>query len=173
MNRILVLLLVICHFPATIFAQSNYGFPVQVTVKNGVIEGNYDTKDGLQVYLGVPFAKPPVGQLRWKAPQPLENWKGVKQTKKFGPRPIQGIVFGDMNSRSDGLSEDCLYLNVWSPAREDRKDPPVLVYFYGGGFVAGDGSEPRYDGASMAKKGIVVLTVNYRFGLFGFFLTRN
>ena len=168
MNRILVLLLVICHFPATIFAQSNYGFPVQATVKNGVIEGNYDTKDGLQVYLGVPFAKPPVGQLRWKAPQPLENWKGVKQTKKFGPRPIQGIVFGDMNSRSDGLSEDCLYLNIWSPVRNDKKNLPVLVYFYGGGFVAGDGSEPRYDGASMAKKGIVVLTVNYRLGLFGF-----
>jgi para-nitrobenzyl esterase len=168
MRRILILLLLVCQFPAKNFAQSNYGFPVQSTVKNGIIEGNYDTKEGLQVYLGVPFAKPPVGQLRWKAPQPLENWKGVKQTKKFGPRPIQGIVFGDMSSRSDGLSEDCLYLNVWSPVRHDKKNLPVLVYFYGGGFVAGDGSEPRYDGASMAKKGIVVVTVNYRLGLFGF-----
>lgn len=168
MKRILILLLVVCHIPALHFAQTTYGFAVQTTIKNGIIEGNFDTKEGLQVYLGVPFAKPPVGPLRWKAPQPLENWNGVKQTKKFGPRPIQAIVFGDMNSRSDGLSEDCLYLNVWSPVRNDKKNLPVLVYFYGGGFVAGDGSEPRYDGASMAKKGIVVVTVNYRLGLFGF-----
>jgi para-nitrobenzyl esterase len=150
-------------------AQSNYNFPVQAKIANGIIEGNYNTKDNLQEYFGVPFAKPPVGNLRWKAPQPLDNWKGVYQSKKFGPRPMQAIVFGDMNSRSDGLSEDCLYLNVWSPAKHDTKNLPVLVYFYGGGFVAGDGSEPRYDGASMAKKGIVVVTVNYRLNIFGFF----
>jgi len=78
-------------------------------------------------------------------------------------------VFGDMNSRSKGVSEDCLYLNVWTPAKRNTTGLPVLVYFYGGGFVAGDGSEPRYDGAAMAKKGIVVVTVNYRLGLFGFF----
>nr|ACN58839.1 carboxylesterase type B [uncultured bacterium BLR12] len=123
----------------------------------------------MQYYLGVPFAKPPVGQLRWKAPQPPENWKGVKETKKFGARPVQGIVFGDMHSRSDGISEDCLYLNVWTPAKSKTTNLPVLVYFYGGGYVAGDGSEPRYDGESMAKKGIVVVTVNYRLGIFGFF----
>jgi para-nitrobenzyl esterase len=150
-------------------AQSNYNFPVQAKIANGIIEGNYNTKDNLQEYFGVPFAKPPVGNLRWKAPQPLDNWKGVYQSKKFGPRPVQAIVFGDMNSRSDGLSEDCLYLNVWTPAKHDTKNLPVLVYFYGGGFVAGDGSEPRYDGASMAKKGIVVVTVNYRLNIFGFF----
>jgi para-nitrobenzyl esterase len=150
-------------------AQSNYNFPVQAKIANGIIEGNYNTKDNLQEYFGVPFAKPPVGNLRWKAPQPLDNWKGVYQSKKFGPRPVQAIVFGDMNSRSDGLSEDCLYLNVWRPAKHDTKNLPVLVYFYGGGFVAGDGSEPRYDGANMAKKGIVVVTVNYRLNIFGFF----
>ena len=146
---------------------NNY-FPVQTKIINGTIEGNFDTKTGLQLYFGVPFAKPPIGPLRWKAPQPMENWKGVKQTKKFGPRPVQAIVFGDMNSRSDGLSEDCLYLNVWTPAKRDTKDLPVLVYFYGGGFVGGDASEPRYDGASLAEKGIVVVTVNYRLGIFGF-----
>jgi len=146
---------------------NNY-FPVQTKIINGTIEGNFDTKTGLQLYLGIPFAKPPIGNLRWKAPQPLDNWKGVKETKKFGPRPIQAIVFGDMNSRSDGLSEDCLYLNVWTPAKRDTKNLPVLVYFYGGGFVAGDGSEPRYDGESLAEKGIVVVTVNYRLGVFGF-----
>jgi para-nitrobenzyl esterase len=150
-------------------AQHTDSFPVQAKIENGTIDGLYDTRTGLQLYLGVPFAKPPVGSLRWKAPQPLENWTGVKQTKNFGPRPVQAIVFGDMNSRSNGVSEDCLYLNVWTPANRNTKGLPVLVYFYGGGFVAGDGSEPRYDGASMAKKGIVVVTVNYRLGLFGFF----
>src|SRR6478735_5601436 len=150
-------------------SQKINSFPVQTTVENGVIEGMYETKSGLQMYFGVPFAKPPVGNLRWKAPQPLDNWKGVLTTKAFGPRPVQAIVFGDMNSRSNGLSEDCLYLNVWTPAKRNTKDLPVLVYFYGGGFVAGDGAEPRYDGASMAKKGIVVVTVNYRLNIFGFF----
>ncbi len=150
-------------------AQTSYNFPVQVTIANGIIEGNYDTRSDLQMFFGIPFAKPPVGELRWKAPQAPDNWKGVLKTKEFGPRPVQSIVFGDMNSRSEGLSEDCLYLNVWSPAKTGEKGLPVLVYFYGGGFVAGDASEPRYDGASMAKKGIVVVTVNYRLNIFGFF----
>lgn len=148
-------------------AQSVNLFPVQTTTQHGVIEGNYDTKTGVQKYFGVPFAKPPVGELRWKAPQPLAPWKGVKETKKFGPRPMQGIVFGDMMSRSEGLSEDCLYLNVWTPAKRSTKNLPVLVYFYGGGNVAGDGSEPRYDGESMSKKGVVVVTCNYRLNIFG------
>jgi len=149
-------------------AQNNNAFAVQTTVENGIIEGNYDTKTGIQTYFGVPFAKPPVGELRWKAPQPAENWKGVKQTKNFSPRPMQAVVFGDMNSRSNGVSEDCLYLNVWTPAKRNTKDLPVLVYFYGGGNVAGDASEPRYDGESMAKKGVVVITCNYRLNIFGF-----
>ncbi|MBS1610906.1 MAG: carboxylesterase family protein [Bacteroidetes bacterium] len=156
-------------FATVTVAQTNNYFAVQTKIENGIIEGNYDTKTGMQFYFGVPFAKPPIGPLRWKAPQPLENWKGVLQTKKFGPRAVQGIVFGDMGSRSDGISEDCLYLNVWTPAKRDTKNLPVLVYFYGGGYVAGDGAEPRYDGESMARKGIVVVTVNYRLGLFGFF----
>ncbi len=150
-------------------AQTNNYFPVQTAIANGTIEGNYDSKTGMQFYLGIPFAKPPVGPLRWKAPQPLSNWQGVKQTKKFGPRAVQGIVFGDMGSRSEGLSEDCLYLNVWTPAKRNTKNLPVLVYFYGGGFVAGDGAEPRYDGESMASKGMVAVTVNYRLNVFGFF----
>jgi para-nitrobenzyl esterase len=150
-------------------AQNNNSFAVQAKIENGIIEGNYDTKTGIQTYFGVPFAKPPVGELRWKNPQPLENWTGVKETKKFGPRPMQTVVFGDMNSRSNGVSEDCLYLNVWTPAKRNTKDLPVLVYFYGGGNVAGDASEPRYDGESMAKKGIVVITCNYRLNVFGNF----
>jgi para-nitrobenzyl esterase len=149
------------------FAQNN-AFAVQTTIENGIIEGNYDTKTGIQTYFGIPFAKPPIGDLRWRAPQPVQNWTGVKQTKKFSPRPMQAVVFGDMNSRSDGVSEDCLYLNVWTPAKRNAKDLPVLLYYYGGGNVAGDGSEPRYDGEAMAKKGIVVVTCNYRLNIFGF-----
>lgn len=150
-------------------AQLNNAFAIQAKTENGLIEGLYDTRTGLQMYFGIPFARPPVGELRWKAPQPLANWKGVRETKAFGPRAVQAPVFGDMSFRSNGMSEDCLYLNVWTPAKRNTNGLPVLVYFYGGGFVAGDGSEPRYDGANMAKKGIVVVTVNYRLNIFGFF----
>lgn len=151
-------------------AQANTNaFAVQTNTQNGMIEGNYDTKSGIQTYFGIPFAKPPVGDLRWKDPQPLAPWKGVKETKHFGPRPMQVLIWGDMNSRSNGVSEDCLYLNVWTPATRNTKNLPVLVYFYGGGNVAGDASEPRYDGETMAKKGIVVITCNYRLNVFGNF----
>jgi para-nitrobenzyl esterase len=169
MRKICLSLVVVLWTAIAINAQNNNSFAVQAKIENGIIEGNYDTKMGIQTYFGVPFAKPPVGELRWKNPQPLENWTGVKETKKFGPRPMQTVVFGDMNSRSNGVSEDCLYLNVWTPAKRNTKDLPVLVYFYGGGNVAGDASEPRYDGESMAKKGIVVITCNYRLNVFGNF----
>ena len=154
-------------------AQNNNAFAVQTTIENGIIEGNYDTKTGVQTYFGIPFAKPPVGELRWKAPQTLDNWKGVKETKKFSARPMQMLIWGDMNSRSNGVSEDCLYLNVWTTAKRNTKDLPVLVYFYGGGNVAGDASEPRYDGETMTKKGIVVVTCNYRLNVFGNFAHRE
>ncbi len=151
-----------------VFSQTDNSLPVQTAIKNGVIEGNYNVTNGISTYFGVPFAQPPIGELRWKAPVPAASWPGVKETKGFGPRPVQGLVFGDMNSWSAGVSEDCLTLNVWTPAKRNSKDLPVLVYFYGGGFVAGDASEPRYNGESMAKKGVVVVTVNYRLGVFGF-----
>jgi len=150
-------------------AQMRDAISVQTKVDNGKIEGLFDTKSGLQLYFGIPYAKPPVGDLRWKAPQPLDNWTGVRTTKAFGPRAVQAPLFGDMSFRSAGISEDCLYLNVWSPAKKGTTGLPVLVYFYGGAFLAGDGSEPRYDGAAIAKKGIVTVTVNYRLGLFSFF----
>jgi para-nitrobenzyl esterase len=139
----------------------------QVKTANGVVEGVME-KSGIRAFRGVPFAAPPVGELRWKLPQPVKDWEGVRRTDRFGPRAMQRPIFGDMNFRSDGISEDCLYLNVWTPAKSGDERLPVLVYFYGGGFVAGDGSEPRYDGESMAKRGIVAMTVNYRLGVFGF-----
>ena len=123
---------------------------------------------GVREFRGVPFAQPPVGSLRWKEPQALKPWSGIREAKQFGPRCMQQAVFGDMGFRSNGMSEDCLYLNIWTPARSANDRSAVLVYFFGGGFVAGDGSEPRYDGESLAAKGIVTVTVNYRLGAFGF-----
>src|ERR671926_431590 len=124
---------------------------------------------GVRAFKGIPYASAPVGELRWRPPQPVKAWEGVRRAEKFGPRCMQHPVFGDMNFRSDGMSEDCLYLNVWTPAKSAREKLPVLVYFYGGGFIAGDGSEPRYDGEALARRGIVTVTLNYRLGLFGFF----
>ncbi|SOD78766.1 carboxylesterase/lipase family protein [Spirosoma fluviale] len=140
----------------------------QAKTANGIVEGVVEPS-GIRSFKGVPFAQPPVGDLRWKEPQPVKNWQGVHKADKFGPRAMQRPIFGDMGFRSNGMSEDCLYLNVWTPAKSANEKLPVLVYFYGGGFVAGDGSESRYDGESMARKGIVALTVNYRLGVFGFF----
>ncbi len=154
--------------PACSQSQQKLSSMKQVKVKNGTLEGVVESS-GIVSFKGVPFAAPPVGKFRWREPQPVQDWKGIKRADQFGPRAMQTQVFGDMGFRSNGMSEDCLYLNVWTPAKSSKDKLPVLVYFYGGGFVAGDGSEGRYDGESMAKKGIVALTVNYRLGVFGFF----
>jgi para-nitrobenzyl esterase len=140
----------------------------RVKTPNGIVEGAGRQKSGVRIFKGVPFAEPPIAQLRWKPPQPVKNWQGARQAIQFGPRCMQHPVFGDMGFRSNGMSEDCLYLNVWTPAKNGKERLPVLVYFYGGGFIAGDGSEPRYDGESMASRGIVSVTVNYRLSVFGF-----
>src|SRR5258708_5337570 len=140
----------------------------RVKTSNGTLEGTGRHATGVREFKGVPFAQPPVGSLRWKAPQPVENWSGVRQANQFGPRCMQQPLFGDMGFRSNGMSEDCLYLNVWTPAKSGKERLPVLVYFYGGGFVAGDGSEAPYEGESMARKGIVALTAHYRLRVFCF-----
>jgi para-nitrobenzyl esterase len=137
----------------------------RVKVDSGELIGTVDGE--LRVFKGIPFARPPVGHFRWREPQPVQPWKAAREAKQFSPRCMQRALFSDMVFRSNGMSEDCLYLNVWTPAKSADERLPVLVYFYGGGFRAGDGSEPRYDGASMARKGIVALTVNYRLDVFG------
>lgn len=145
--------------------------PMKSTVltAQGKVLGASDDATGVYSFKGLPFAAPPIGDLRWQAPQPVQPWSDVREALRFGPRAMQLPIFGDMNFRSNGMSEDCLYLNVWTPDPSPSARLPVLVYFYGGGFVAGDGSEPRYDGAQMARRGIVALTVNYRLNVFGFF----
>ena len=151
----------------SIMAFSQTDTNLQVKVSNGILEG-VSEPSGVRSFKGIPFAKPPIGDLRWKYPRPVENWPGVRKADKFGPNAMQVNVFGDMRFRSSGMDEDCLYLNIWTPARSSDEKLPVLVYFYGGGYVAGDGSEARYDGERMAQEGIVALTVNYRLGIFGF-----
>lgn len=170
--RLLTWLLPALAGPTIVFAQPAAGSGLQVTTVNGIVQGTLE-KSGVRSFKGIPYAAPPVGVLRWKAPQPVASWTGVRACDHFGPRAMQPPIYSDMVFRSDGMSEDCLYLNVWAPAAEAGvRSPgglPVLVYFYGGGFVTGDGSESRYSGESMATKGIIALTVNYRVGIFGLF----
>ena len=143
----------------------------QVNVQGGMIEGL--DSSGVKIFLGVPYAAPPVGNLRWKAPQPVKPWQGIRQAKEFGPNPIQKNAFGDMVFGTDKFSEDCLYLNVWTPSKKYNEGLPVLIYFNGGGLLSGAGSEPRYQGLTLARKGIIVVTANYREGIFGFFACKQ
>src|SRR5438045_888378 len=99
-----------------------------VSTANGVLEGTLNPETGIRAYKGVPFAQPPVGDLRWREPQPPKKWDGVRKADKFGPRAMQKPIFGDMLFRSDGMSEDCLYLNVWTPAKAANEKLPVMVY---------------------------------------------
>jgi len=125
---------------------------------------------GVRAYKGIPYAAPPIGPLRWRPPQPVQAWTGVRPTDAFGPSSLQGVVWDDIDlSRGAGVSEDCLYLNVWTPAASSETARlPVMVWIHGGGFVAGSGAEPRYDGPHLAARGIVVVTVNHRLNALGF-----
>jgi len=159
----------ICSVAALLGVTAAHASPSADRVKtaNGVIEGAR-AKSGIRIFRGIPFAAPPVGESRWKAPQPVKNWEGVRLAMDFAPNCMQRPIYGDMEFRNKGTSEDCLYLNVWTPAKTAADKLPVLVYFFGGGLMAGDGSELRYDGESMASKGIVSVTISYRLTVFGF-----
>ncbi|MFT3703230.1 MAG: carboxylesterase family protein [Agriterribacter sp.] len=167
MKRVLFLLLSIVCTSSLMAQTKDNSFALTVKTQSGLLEGV--GVSGIKAFKGIPFAQPPVGNLRWREPQPIKPWNGVRKADHFGPRAMQLPLFSDMQFRSDGVSEDCLYLNVWTPATSADAKLPVLVYFYGGGLVAGDGSEYRYDGESMSRRGIVAITVNYRLSVFGFF----
>ncbi len=143
--------------------------PDQVRIASGVLQGFTEPHSKIRAFLGIPFAAPPVGKLRWRAPQPVMPWKGVRKAEAFGPRCMQLRVFSDMIFRDKGPSEDCLYLNVWTPAASADAQLPVMLWIFGGGFQAGSTSEPRQDGKNLAQKGVVVVSCAYRLDIFGFF----
>jgi para-nitrobenzyl esterase len=157
MKRSHIVAMLVMSSAGLCFAQQ--AAPVQV--EGGLVQGT--SEDGLMVYRGIPFAAPPVGDLRWRAPQPAAKWDGVLQADKFAPGPIQG------GNPPSGKSENCLYLNVWTPAKSASERIPVLVWIYGGGFGGGATSERNYSGENLAKKGVVLVSIAYRVGLLGFF----
>lgn len=140
--------------------------PEPIKIDSGMITGTTTTSDEVRVFKGIPYAAPPVGDLRWKAPQPPARWEGVRKADAFGPAclPNRAPANG-----GPAPGEDCLYINVWTNAKSASERHPVIVWTYGGGFTSGSGSEPRYDGEMLARKGAVVVTYNYRLGIFGFF----
>jgi para-nitrobenzyl esterase len=144
-----------------------------LTIEGGKISGTQSSDSKISIYKGIPFAAPPVGNLRWKAPQPVIPWKDVKKCDAFGASPVQGppapfsMWSAEFLIAKEPISEDCLNLNVWTPQKSSKL--PVLVWIYGGGFGSGGSSCAIYDGEAMARKGVVFVSINYRVGPFGFF----
>jgi para-nitrobenzyl esterase len=141
-------------------AQAAIDDPVRLDA--GMISGPPAT-GAVRAFKGIPFAAPPTGELRWRAPKPVAHWEGVRNADQFGPTCMQGAGTGP------NTSEDCLSLNVWTGAKSPSEKRPVMVWIYGGGYNTGSGSQAMYDGAALAEKGAVVVTLNYRLGVFGFF----
>ena len=160
-----ILFLALIVTPFALFGASG---PV-VKTASGKVEGKQE--GAVRTFLGIPYAAPPVGDLRWKTPQAVAKWSGVRKATEFGARCMQGPIYPDMIFRDSGSSEDCLYLNVWTPAKSAKEKLAVMVWIYGGGYIAGATSEPRQDGTNLAKnQNVVVVSMNYRLGVFGFFV---
>jgi para-nitrobenzyl esterase len=145
-----------------------------VRIHSGTVSGKATADSAVKIFMGIPFAAPPVGELRWKAPQPVASWKGVRECTAPPASAMQGkpapffCWSKEFLIPDEPISEDCLYLNVWTPAQTGRDKLPVIVWIHGGGFNSGSGTVPLYDGEAMARKGVVFVTVNYRLGIFGF-----
>ena len=147
-----------------------------LTVKTaqGKAQGKTINGGKVKAFLGLPYAAPPVGDLRWKAPEPAASWKGVRDATHYGARCMQEPVFKDMIFQDSGPSEDCLYLNVFTPATATGSSKlPVMFWIHGGGYSAGSASEPRHNGDFLPTKGVVLVTINYRLGVFGFLATAD
>lgn len=145
-----------------------------VKVEGGLITGTINASGNIHIFRGIPFAAPPLGNLRWKEPHPVIPWNDVKSCDVYGPSPMQAnpVPFGPWSEEflipQKPISEDCLYLNVWTGAASSKERRPVVIWIYGGGFVSGGTGVPVYDGETMAKKGVVFVSANYRVGVFGF-----
>ena len=148
--------------------------PLKVKTEQGKIRGKLINDGNVQEFLGIPYAAPPVGDLRWKAPQPPAHWKGVRDATMYGAHCAQNHVFDDMIFQDAGPSEDCLYLNVYTPAGAKADSRlPVMFWIHGGGYSGGSGDEPRHNGDFLPTKGVVLVTINYRLGVFGFLATTD
>lgn len=148
--------------------------PLTVKTADGKVHGKTINDGKVRAWLGLPYAAPPVGDLRWKAPQPAARWKGDRDATQFGAHCAQNHVFDDMVFQDAGPSEDCLFLNVYAPATADSKSKlPVMFWIHGGGFSGGASSEPRHNGDFLPLKGVVLITINYRLGVFGFLATSD
>lgn len=146
-----------------------------IKINAGLVSGSINEDETIHIFKGIPFAAPPTGNLRWQPPQPVKAWEGVKKCDAFSASPMQAtpVPFSMWSAEflipQEPISEDCLYLNVWTGAKGEHDKLPVLVWIYGGGFTSGGSAVPIYDGEAMAKKGIVFVSINYRVGIFGFF----
>jgi len=169
---IIALIVLAIFFSFTQIKQSSFDI---VKVDGGIVSGTVNQSGDIHIFKGIPFAAPPVGNLRWKEPQPVVPWTGIKKCDAFSASPMQGdpVPFGPWSAEylipKSPISEDCLYLNVWTGAKKANEKRPVIVWIYGGGFVSGGSAVPVYDGEALAKKGIVLVSINYRVGIFGFF----
>ena len=143
--------------------------PLQIKTDKGNVEGALTTDSQVRIFKGIPYAAPPVGNLRWQPPQPAAKWHDTLAAKDFGHHCYQTNPFADMTYNDAGPSEDCLTLNIWSPANAKPGSLPVMVWIHGGGYTAGSASEPRHDGQFLAHRNVVIVTLNYRLGIFGFF----
>lgn len=140
-----------------------------VSTDSGLISGTTGSSREIRVYKGIPFAAPPVGQLRWRAPQPVAPWDGLRKADHFGPTCPQTRANAGSAETQSPMSEDCLYLNVWTAAKSAQEKRPVMVWSHGGGYTMGSGDSLQFDGEALSKKGVVLVTYNYRLGVFGFF----
>jgi para-nitrobenzyl esterase len=138
----------------------------RVTIDAGTLQGRIDSASGALAFDGIPYAAPPVGDLRWRAPQPVKRWDGVRDASRLGLNCMQHRPYGDIDAQARGTSEDCLYLNVWTSSTTGNR--PVMVWIHGGGFFAGFGGEERHNPGPLVRKGAVVVTLNYRLGPLGF-----
>src|ERR1035437_6651647 len=153
-------------------AAATHADPLTAKTAQGKVHGKTINDGKVRAFLGLPYAAPPVGDLRWKAPQPPIKWKGERDATKFGTHCAQGRVFEDMIFQDAGPSEDCLFLNVYTPAdAKDKSKLPVMFWIHGGGYAGGASSEPRHNGDFLPLKGVMLVTINYRLGVFGFLAT--
>ena len=156
------------------FSRSASADPLIVKTAQGKVHGKTINDGKVKAFLGLPYAAPPVGDLRWKAPQPAPKWKGTRDAGKFGAHCVQGHVYDDMIFQDDGENEDCLFLNVYVPATaKGNSKLPVMFWIHGGGYSGGSGDEPRHNGDFLPLKGVVLITINYRLGVFGFLATSD